>query len=128
MGELGITPAQAHYVLTKMLDDRKVTRRDVAAYLGMMEKEINDLEKRLQSLRSLKEGGSNDKSRPSKGRAGGGRKSKVTAQQKASRKLQGVYMSMLRRIPKNKRAQYKTLATEKGRQAAVDAMKAALGL
>jgi len=111
-----------------MLDDRKVTRRDVAAYLGMMEKEINDLEKRLQSLRSLKEGGSNDKSRPSKGRADGGRKSKVTAQQKASRKLQGVYMSMLRRIPKNKRAQYKTLATEKGRQAAVDAMKAALGL
>lgn len=127
MGELGITPAQAHYVLTKMLDDRKVTRRDVATYLGMMEKEINDLEKRLQSLRSLKEGGSNEKPRASKAKPVGGRK-KVTAQQKASRKLQGVYMSMLRRIPKSKRAQYKTLATEKDRQAAVDAMKAALGL
>jgi len=129
MGELGITPAQAHYVLTKMLNDKKVTRRDVAAYLGMMEKEINDLEKRLQKLRSLKEGGSDEKPRTAKASAGGPRRNaKVTPQQKASRKLQGVYMSMLRRIPKNKRAQYKTLATEKDRQAAVDAMKAALGL
>lgn len=134
MTELGITPAQAHYVLSKMVSDRKISRRDVALYLGMMQKEIDDLEKRLEALRSLREGEA--ASGPASGRKGAGTarttsragKRRVTAEQKASRKLQGVYMSLLRRIPKNKRAQYQTLAKEKDRQAAVDAMKAVLGI
>lgn len=137
MSELGITPSQAHYVLSRMVGDRKVTRKDVASYLGMMQQEIDVLEKRLEELRLVKEGDEEPApaAKPSRRRTRAGAKpkakkatSKITAQQKASRKLQGVYMSMLRRIPKSKRAQYQTLAKEKDRQAAVDAMKAVLGI
>jgi len=132
MSELGITPAQAHYVLSKMVTDRKISRRDVAAYLSMMQKEIDELEKRLRTLRSLREGDGNDSPKASRSGAGKSRapkiRKRVTAEQKASRKLQGVYMSLLRRIPRNKRSQYQTLAKEKDRQAAVDAMKAVLGI
>jgi O6-methylguanine-DNA--protein-cysteine methyltransferase len=134
MTELGITPAQAHYVLSRMVGDRKVSRRDVALYLGMMQKEIDELERRLETLRSLREGeeASGPVAAGKRSKAAGAsshkRKRRITAEQKASRQLQGVYMSLLRRIPKSKRAQYQTLAREKDRQAAVDAMKAALGI
>jgi len=50
----------------------------------------------------------------------------LTPQQQASRQLQGVYMSMLRQFPKTKRSSIKSVAKEKGRQVAVDQMKAEL--
>lgn len=139
MADLGITPSQAHYVLSSMLSDKRVSRKEVADYLGRMQKEISDLEQRLDELRSLTAGsGGRTAPRAARGRAGRRAakpaaaapkakvKAKITPEQRASRKLQGVYMSLLRRIPKGKRAQYQTLAKEKNRQAAVDAMKAAL--
>lgn len=138
MSDLGITPSQAHYVLSKLVSDRKITRKDVAACLTMMQREIDDLEKRLVVLRSLKKGeGEPAPGRRARHRTAGAapkaaakakKRSRITPEQRASRQLQGVYMSLLRRIPKSKRAQYQALAKDKDRQAAVDAMKAVLGV
>jgi hypothetical protein len=135
VSELGITPSQAHYVLSKMVGDKKVTRKEIASYLALMQDEINKLEMRLEELRSLKQGDAEEpaptKRRRRRARTTAAKPKKraaITAGQRASRKLQGVYMSLLRRIPKSKRAQYQSLAKEKDRQAAVDAMKAVLGV
>ena len=134
MSELDLTPSQAHYVLSKLVGDRKVTRRDVSSYLKAMQQEIEELEGRLEELRSLRAGKGGRKAAAKKGRAGATgkaaapkkRKSKITPEQRASRKLQGVYMSLLRQIPKARRAKYQRLAKDKNRQAAVDAMKSVL--
>lgn len=141
VSDLSISPSQAHYVLSKLLDNRTITRRDVASCLSMMQKEINELEHRLGELRALSDGDAPEgpkrrrartatrkRASKKKGAKKKARKAGITPQQLASRKLQGVYMSLLRRIPKSKRAQYQRLAKEKDRQSAVDAMKAVLGL
>jgi hypothetical protein len=138
MNDLGITPSQAHYVLSRMVSDRTISRKDVASYLAMMQREIRDLETRLDALRSLESEKGTPAARPRARRRSAGaapkavakakKRSRITPEQRASRQLQGVYMSLLRRIPKSKRAQFQALAKDKNRQAAVDAMKAVLGV
>jgi hypothetical protein len=54
------------------------------------------------------------------------RRSRITAEQLASRQLQGRYLGLIRQIPANKRAQYQRTAKEKGREAAINEMKATL--
>ncbi len=54
------------------------------------------------------------------------RRSRITAEQLASRQLQGRYLGLIRQIPANKRAQYQKTAKEKGREAAINDMKVAL--
>jgi hypothetical protein len=136
--EKALSPAQAQYVLSRLLQDRKVSARDVASYLASMQGEIRALEDRLLHLRSLSSAPAAT-GRGRRGRRAAGRpaaagaaakpaKKKVvlSPQQRISRQLQGVYMSLIRQFPKGKRAAIQNLAKEKGRQAAVDMMKADL--
>ncbi|HEX2834526.1 MAG TPA: hypothetical protein VHW00_16055 [Thermoanaerobaculia bacterium] len=55
----------------------------------------------------------------------GGRKSAaaITAEQLASRQLQGRYLSLVRQFPEKKRGDYAKIAKEKGREAAIKAMQ-----
>ena len=50
---------------------------------------------------------------------------KVTAEVQASRQLQGKYISMIRQLPKNRRAKYAAIAKKDGREAAISAMSKA---
>jgi hypothetical protein len=62
--------------------------------------------------------------------AGGGRRrgrSPITAEQLASRQLQGRYLGLIRQIPASKRGQYQRTAKEKGREAAIREMQGVLG-
>jgi len=134
-----LTPAQAQYVLSRLMQDGKLSAREVAKYLSSMQGEIRDLEDRLLHLRSLASGPAPAR-RGRRGRRAVGRpraaaataakpvKKKValSPKQRASRQLQGVYMSLIRQFPKGKRTAIQTLAKEKDRQAAVDLMKAEL--
>lgn len=54
-----------------------------------------------------------------------GRKARtaITAEQLASRQLQGRYLALVRRFPKTKRTQYAKIAKEKGREAAIREMQ-----
>lgn len=127
-----LSPAQSHYVLSCLIEDKKVSTRDVVHYLASMQTEIRALENRLEHLRTLTGG-----ARPAVRR--GGRPARVaravkpakkkvvlSPKQRVSRQLQGVYMSLIRQVPKTKRTSYQNLAKEKGRQAAVDQLKADL--
>src|SRR5664279_5677406 len=58
---------------------------------------------------SMKKNAGGDPSFPKKKR-----KKRVSAEVKASRQLQGQYISALRNIPKNKRAAFQTIAKEQG--------------
>jgi hypothetical protein len=50
----------------------------------------------------------------------------ITAEQLASRQLQGRYLALVRQFSENKRAQYAKIAKDRGREAAINEMQAAL--
>jgi O6-methylguanine-DNA--protein-cysteine methyltransferase len=130
-----LSPGQASYVLDRLIGDRRVTRTDVQRYVNDMHREIGDLERRLQSLKEA--AGSAIRSAiqaltPGKRRGrppGGGKKrrsAKITAEQLASRQLQGRYLGLIRQIPASKRGTYQKIAKEKGREAAIKEMMTTL--
>ncbi len=57
-----------------------------------------------------------------------GRKARtaITAEQLASRQLQGRYLALVRRFPQTRRTQYAKIAKEKGREAAIREMQDAI--
>lgn len=121
----GLTPGQALYVVDRMMKERRVSGRDVARMALEMTQEIADLERRLAQLRAdsgarmsarrVPAGATRRKSRP------------VNAAVAASRRLQGEYMGLMRHVSSRERARMKRIAAEKGREAAVKAMRAHLG-
>lgn len=137
--DASLTPGQASYVLERIIKDKRVSRGDVSRYLSEMQSEIGDLERRLQSLRDAA-GEAVGAVRRGIGRAaaaareavGGARKSrkrrsKITAEQRASRVLQGRYLGLIRQIPASRRAGIKKIAQEKGRESAIKEMSSILG-
>lgn len=150
-----LSPGQASYVIDRMIGDRRVSPGEIVRYVNEMQHEIDELEKRLQSLRAAAGGGGGSyaaaaparrRGRPpgsrnrakaaapaavSAGKKAGRkrrrRRSAITAEQLASRQLQGRYLGLIRQIPASKRGQYQRTAKEKGREAAIKEMQNALG-
>ncbi len=131
------TPGQASYVLQRLISERRITRNDVQRYLNDMHREIGELEQRLLALREATGGVIRSAIRAltpgrRRGRPPGAaaparrRRARITPEQLASRKLQGRYLGLIRQIPASRRAQYKKIATEKGREAAIKEMQTAL--
>ena len=133
--EQKLSPGQASYVLDRLLGDRRVTRADIQRYVNDMQREIGELERRLQSLKEATGGAIRSVIQaltPGKRRGrppGGGKKrksAKITAEQLASRQLQGRYLGLIRQIPASKRGTYQKIAKEKGREAAIKEMMTTL--
>ena len=150
-----LSSGQASYVIDRMISDRRVSPGEIIRYVNEMQREIDELEKRLQALRAAAGGGSampsaapaRRRGRPpgsrnrakaaapapaaAAGGAKGGRRrrrrSAITAEQLASRQLQGRYLGLIRQIPASRRGQYQRTAKEKGREAAIKDMQSALG-
>jgi hypothetical protein len=139
--ELELSHGQAHYVLGRLIGDRRVSSADVKRYVGEMHREIQKLEERLRSLRSA--AGSAIASAVQRVRRGPGRppgpaadggtkrrrrrrSSALTPEQRASRQLQGRYLGLIRQIPASRRGQYAKIAKEKGREAAIREMQSTL--
>jgi hypothetical protein len=59
-----LSHGQASYVLDRMVSERRISQGEILRYVNEMQREINELEKRLQSLRAAAGGGG--------GYAGGG--------------------------------------------------------
>lgn len=129
-------PSAAQYVLDHLLTEGRIHTSDVSRAVASMQREITDLEDRLHLLRGAgRPGAAPARSAPThtpatpqsaaakpKGRA----KPVVTAETRASWQLQGRYLGLLRQIPKSGRAKFKTIATGKGREAAIAAMQTVL--
>jgi hypothetical protein len=137
-----------------MINDRRISPGEVVRYVNEMQREIDELERRLQSLRAAVGGGGGARSaaaparrrgRPPGSRnrakaaaaapaaaAGGAkrgrrRRSAITPEQLASRQLQGRYLGLIRQIPASRRGPYQKTAKDKGREAAIKEMQTALG-
>jgi hypothetical protein len=161
-----LSSGQASYIIEKLLSERRISQSEVNRYIGDMQLEITELERRLQSLRaatgssaasssSSTGGGSaapaaRRRGRPPRPRSSGaegdgsesadgkseaspapakrGRRARgaITAEQLASRQLQGRYLGLIRQIPVTRRSQYQRIAKERGREAAVKEMSIAL--
>jgi hypothetical protein len=145
---LSLSAHQALYVLEKAVFDRKLTQADVDRYVASMHHEISSIEAKLAHLRDavvgpVKKLFGGGKPFPLGGRKaeGGGqpfpetkepageppspkkRKKRVSAKARASRQLQGQYISALRNLPKSRRAQFQKIAKEEGREKAIAAIK-----
>jgi hypothetical protein len=117
----GLTPGQAVYVLDRLVNERRISARDVSRMAAEMHQEISNLERRLAMLRAGS-GGSGRGSSSSRRSTG-----PVNPAVAASRRLQGEYMGLMRHITGRERARIKKIAAEKGREAAVREMRTKLG-
>ena len=124
-----LTPGQALFILEKLIDEGKVSASDIRRLLGSMWEEMTTIERRIEELR----GAAAPMAHPVRAAR------KVTSRIKraasrfsssdraASMKTQGQYLGYLTQIAKEERPKYKALAQASGREAAIAAMKRALG-
>jgi hypothetical protein len=142
-----LSPGQASYVLEKLIADHRISPGEVNRYIGDMGREISDLERRLQALRAATGGGAaavgaaprrrgrppgrpaaaSPTAAPRRRRGRRRRGAAITAEQSASRQLQGKYLSLIRQIPASRRGQYSRIAKERGREAAIRELQNAIG-
>jgi hypothetical protein len=123
-----MTPAQAKYVLDRLVEERKISAIDITRALREMHTEIAKLEDRLGFLRGLKTQVKQTSIRTDRSPAATqSRRGKGTSPAAAaSRKLQGRYLGLIKRIPEGKRNSFRKIANTKGRAAAIAAMELAL--
>jgi hypothetical protein len=112
--QLNLTPGQATYVLTRLVDEGRITAKEITKLAGEMEAEIAQLEARLAKLQGALARGS------APGRAGGKR---LSAKGSASRRIQGEYMGLIRHLAAKDRGRIKKIAAERGREAAIREMR-----
>ena len=140
-----VSPGQAQYILTRAMQDGKIRKSDIAAYSASLQEEINTLEGRLNFLKNAMKpavlgavaataaGKIVRAVRNRKGTGGNGaeapvrQKTRVTAATRASRKTQGRFLALIRQIPASKRAHFKKVVKERGREAAIKEMQSVLG-
>ena len=124
-----LSPGQATYVLDRLIADRRISSGEVSRYVSEMQREIDELESRLHHLRqaSMATARLPIARRTASAPPAKGRRRKITAEQRASRVIQGRYLGLIRQIPAGRRGQYQKIAKEKGREAAIKEMASALG-
>jgi hypothetical protein len=133
-----LTGGQAQYVLNRLLADRKIGARDISACLSAMQADIEELEQRLNSLRGSATTGAATPKRAAtaapKAVAGDSaaprtrrRQTNISPETQASRILQGRYLGLIRQIPATRRSKFQKIAKDNGREAAVKALRVALG-
>lgn len=122
-----VTPAQAQYIVQRLLEERHVSPGDIAAYLAELPALLQSLETRLAALRAIANGAgaynpplvsASAKRQPPKAALGG---------DQSWRTLNGRYAGLVRQFPPGKRGQYKRMAKEKGKEFAITRMREALG-
>ncbi len=137
-----LTPGQSHYVLQRLISERRISSSDINRYTNDIKREIGELERRLQSLREVAGGAIRGavqaltprrrRGRPPGAAAAKGgakrrrRRGRITSEQKASQQLQGRYLGLIRQIPATRRGQYQKIAKDRGREAAIKEMRSAL--
>jgi hypothetical protein len=135
-----LTDGQAMFVLTRLVEDRRVSQTEVGRYVQEMEAEISALEDRLRRLRQAQSGAPNGGTRRRRATAEEASVQETTSTRRGKRrrkrhqnlsperiarlKLQGHYLGMLRKMPKRQRAEYKKMFREQGLEATVLAMGA----
>jgi hypothetical protein len=116
-----LTAADAKAILQDLIRQGRVLAGDISR-----SREIRKLEERLEALRGGVRRGRRAGVQRAAAAGGKRRRSRITAQQLASRKLQGRYLGLIRQIPASQRGRYAKVAKDKGREAAIKEMQGAL--
>jgi hypothetical protein len=122
-----VTAGEALYVIGRLIEAKRISARDVAMIVGEMHREIADLERRLANLREAAgahRGRGTAAASNHAGSATARRRRNITPELAQSRRVQGEYMGLIRHLGGQDRARIKKLATERGREAAIRAMRA----
>jgi hypothetical protein len=130
-----LSPGEATYVLERLIADRRITASEIQRYVAAMHQEIADLEQRLRTLRlassstvSFQGSPQSVERTPPTVQSRRRRPQKTaSAEVRASRQLQGRYVSLIRQIPKYKRGQFQKIAKDRGREDAVAELRSFLG-
>jgi hypothetical protein len=130
---LNLSGTQANYVLERLVADRQINASQVRGALAAMQRDIQDLEARLNNLRGA--AGRSTTPRPTAAAAAAPtpkagrrrRKAVFSPETIASRQLQGRYLGLIRQIPETRRAKFKKIAKADGREAAIKALRSVLG-
>lgn len=121
-----MSSGQAHYVVNRILADRAVPVSQIRRYLSELDGEISTLESRLEFLRAASGGGSSRAGSAVAG-AGGRRRRNLSPERRESLRLQGHYLALIRQVPARQRAQYKAIVEKRGKEAAIAALRRAVG-
>ena len=115
-----LSHTEALYIIDRLIAERRISPAMVARIRSEMASEIQQLEERLASLRGEPKGSAKRRSALSTSRQ------KLSAETQASRRLQGTYLNLIRRVPTNQRGQFKQIARTKGREDAIKALRSFL--
>ena len=128
-----LTAGQAQYVVRRILADRKVTISLIRQYLGELDSEIATLAQQLEILRAASGGGASRRSsRAGSGEGGAStgaprRRRNLSPERRESLRLQGHYLALIRQVPARQRPQYKEMVEKRGKEAAIAALRRAVG-
>jgi len=116
---MNVTPTQAQWILTRLMEDRRITQSEVNGYLADLGREIHELEKRLRALRDAGSAETNAKPhRPSQP------KRTTNGKKGHTRGLAGTLIVLLRSIPVAKHARINAIRAQEGVKAAIAAARA----
>lgn len=123
-----VTAGQAHWVVERLLADRRISRQDVERYVADMGREIHDLERRLASLREAVGNASVAATAPRSmtPKTGKGRPGRPKKRLGHPRGIAGTLAVLLRSIPAAEHAAIAAIRADQGIKAAIDAARAAL--
>ncbi len=123
-----VTAGQAQWVVKRLLADRRISPQDVQRYVADMGREIQDLERRLASLRAAAGNGpvastaprsvtaNTGKRRPGRPKKGSGHPCGIA----------GTLAVLLRSIPAAEHAMITAIRADQGIKAAISAARAAV--
>lgn len=123
---IGVTPAQAKWIVERLVADRRISTADVQKLLSELGAEIEAIERRLASLRSA--AGHTPASSPaprSEGEAATTRKRTRRRKKGHPRGIAGTLAVLLRSIPAAEHAAIQAIRADKGIKAAIKAAQSA---
>jgi Arc/MetJ-type ribon-helix-helix transcriptional regulator len=125
--EVAISPAQAHWIVERLIADRRISAADVRSILSELDQEIADIERRLSSLREAAGQGSMASSGPrSEPPAAKTRKRAGRMKKGHPRGIAGTLAVLLRSIPAAEHAAIAAIRANRGIKAAIEAARSAM--
>ena len=124
-----VTAGQAHWVIERLLADRRITQQDVQRYVADMGREIEEVERRLASLREAAGQTPFASRTPPSVAPANARQRKPQRPKKGSghpRGIAGTLAVLLRSIPAAEHAAIAAIRADQGIAAAINAARAAV--
>jgi hypothetical protein len=124
-----VTAGQARWIIERLLADRRITQQDVQRYVADMSREIEEVERRLTSLREAAgQTPVTSRTPPSAAPANAGKRRPGSPKKGSGhpRGIAGTLAVLLRSIPAAEHAAIAAIRADQGIPAAINAARAAV--